>query len=147
MTLRHSITFVGLSNWKFSDSPARLSFGLNSVITAFRCTRVYHIYWLDLMRWGTIFSNTSCLNRPIGLNLTQKRNVLWRIWPFARQRLSKHCLIAGITTNRSGSPFSRHRLASTRSRCNNINKDIPVTTEEWQLTSRVCGHYSVLPKL
>jgi hypothetical protein len=68
--------------------------------------------------------------------------IFWRMWPLAKQRLGKRRLKAGITKNRSRSPFLgngslAHILAAT-----NINKDIPVTTGDWQLTLRGGGRYS-----
>jgi hypothetical protein len=66
--------------------------------------------------------------------------VLWRIRPFATERLGKHRLKAGMKKKKNESPFARQRLATTHSRCTTyINKDIPVTTGEWQLFELVAA--------
>jgi hypothetical protein len=61
------------------------------------------------------------------------------IWPFARQRIGKHCLKAGIAAEAEVILLGNGSLAPV-SAATNINKNIPVTTKQNNRRQLTVGH-------
>jgi hypothetical protein len=103
-------------------------------VILFYCLYIFRPTWAiirrHILKENDFKINLNC-NKYFLCNIT----ISWRIWSFARQQFDKHHLKAGIATEGIVHLLGNDSLVRVPPA--NINKDVPVTTEEWQINGSV----------